>query len=221
MRLLLVVPDILNLTPEQRKKRGKNPLSGPLGPKGHLTPETFLELFNGKLKEDEFEKPYYEGISLHPYVFKTRKPVKKAGEFPERAHAPENEADAKHVRDEIKAMISGLQDQAEEELGARKPIWVTELGFPVRAELEGKPDPTHPPVTVQEQALLVQATFSMLERSQTSLKVAHAIYYNIRDIPGEQWDQHSGLLTNTGFPRPAWETFRKLAGGLACTVGPC
>lgn len=151
----------------------------------------------------------------------TRKPVKKAGEFPERAHAPENEADAKQVRAEIKSMIEGVQEQAEEDLGTTKPIWVTELGFPVRSEVEGRPDPTVPAVTVQEQALLLHAAFAMLERSPARLKVEHAIYYNIQDLEGQSWEHHAGLLTNTGSPRPAWEAFRKLAGGQACKAAPC
>jgi hypothetical protein len=162
----------------------------------------------------KLESPY-QGISLHPYVFKT---VDGKNEAP---HVPRDEADAKQVRIEIKAMIRGVQEQAEEDLKTSKPIWVTELGFPVRSEVEGRPDASIPAVTVQEQALLIREAFSMLKSRPAKLKVEHAMYYNIQDLPGESWEHHAGLLTDSGFPRPAWEAFRKLAGGKACTAAPC
>ena len=209
---------------DKKTKKGstkREKFDGPLGPKGHETPRTFLRFFDETLEEEPALKSPYQGISLHPYVFKTLKPPKNSGERSERPHAPGDEADAKQVRKEIKGMIRGVQDQAEHDLHTSKPIWVTELGFPVRSEVEGKPDPSIPAVTVQEQALLLRATFAMLERSPAQLKIEHAIYYNIQDLPGESWEHHAGLLTNTGYPRPAGEAFRKLAGGKACTAAPC
>jgi hypothetical protein len=200
----------------KNNKSRKEILEGPLGRGGHESPRTFLQIFDKTLLEEKLENPY-QGISLHPYVFKTV----GAGKGNEVLHAPADEADAKQVKKEVKAMIRGVQKQAEEDLKTSKPIWVTELGFPVRSEVEGRPDPSIPAVTIQEQALLVRETFAMLKSRPTNLKVEHAMYYNIQDRPGESWEFHAGLLTDTGFPRPAWEAFRKLAGGKACTAAPC
>ena len=190
--------------------------------KGHETPRAFLRTFDNTLNaKPKLEKPY-QGISLHPYVFKTRNPEKKH----EKAHAPRNEPDAKQVRSEIKGMVEGVHDQVFHDLKASKPIWVTELGFPVRSEVGGKPDKFIPKVSLNEQMLLLRASFYMLLHLPYYLRVEHAIYYNVQDLPGESWEHHTGLLEESplgqsGAPRPAWNTFAHLAGGKACSVAPC
>jgi hypothetical protein len=183
------------------------------GPTGHDTPRGFLKTFDKTLKEAPELKDPYDGISLHPYVFKTRNPKKKH----EKAHVPRDEFDAKQVRGEIKGMIWGVHKQSVEDLKTSKQIWVTELGFPVRSE----DHKSIPPVTQHEQELLLHASFSMLLHNPGNLTVAHAIYYNIQDLPNDSWEHNAGLLEGSGKPRPAWEAFRKLAGGKACTAAPC
>jgi hypothetical protein len=172
------------------------------------TPRAFLKQFNAALGTPaEGEPPFYEGLSLHPYVFKTRHPKKK-----EAAHAPTNEGDAKQVGREIKGEISGVQSLEKEMLGARQPVWVTELGFPVKSEIEGHVSKPIPPVEPGEQKLLLLATFPMLHRTK-ALEVERAIYYNIEDLAGESWEHHCGLFDGNHEPRPAWTAFTKLAGG--------
>jgi hypothetical protein len=188
--------------------------------KGHLTPRAFLKTFNEALEaEPKLENPY-TSVSLHPYIFKTRNSAKK-----QRAHVPKTEDDAVQVRREIKAMIIGVQKLEEQMLKEPKPIWVTELGFPVRSEdpdKPGKPSTSIPPVDSPEQKLLVQATFFWLLHSPERLQVDHAFYYNIEDLPGPAWDHHAGLLREDRRPRPAWTAFSELAGGEECPHStPC
>lgn len=202
------------------------------GAEGHYRPRAFMKIFDATLEESPKLEDPYDGISLHPYVFKTRNPKKKH----EKAHKPRDATDARQVRGEIKGLIWGVHAQSVkdfEKAGEKepnKPIWVTELGFPVRSEIEGNEDKSIPPVSLSEQSLLLQATFSMLAHHPGNLQIQHAIYYNIQDLPTESWENHSGLLEESinkegkslpGNPRPAWEAFRKLAGGKACTVAPC
>jgi len=174
-----------------------------------LTPRAFLKKFNAALGSPaEGEKPFYQGISLHPYVFKTRHPKNKE----EASHAPKNEGDAKQVATEIKGEINGVESLEKEMIGKKPPVWVTELGFPVRSELHGKESKSIPKVEPGEQKLLLLATFPMLRRTK-ELNVERAIYYNIEDLAGEQWEHHCGLFDGNHDPRPAWGAWTKLAGG--------
>jgi hypothetical protein len=187
---------------------------------GHLTPRAFLRQFNAALEGKAKLANPYGSVSLHPYTFKTltAKEIQKAKEAKKHRgpHAPENEEDAKQVSSEIKGMIIGVQKVEKHMLGERKPIWVTELGFPVRSEDHGKPSKTIPAVSPEEQKLLLRASFGMLAQAPESLKVEHAFYYNIEDLPGPSWEHHAGLLNEKHDPRPAWTAFSNLAGGKAC-----
>ncbi|MGE4123165.1 MAG: LamG domain-containing protein [Solirubrobacterales bacterium] len=188
-----------------------------------LTPRAFLKQFNEALKtEPKLEEPY-GALSLHPYRFKTK--IKKG----EKLHVPKNEADAIQVRKEVKSMIAGVHNLQAKQLGGSKPIWITELGFPVRSEEGGKPSTKIPAVSEPEQKLLVRQTLWALLHSPARLEVDRAIYYNIEDrpaeFPGENgggWDHHSGLLTEGRQPRPAWTAYANLAGGKECPhSAPC
>jgi hypothetical protein len=193
---------------------------------GHLTPRAFLRQFNAALEGKAKLANPYGSVSLHPYTFKTltAKEIKKAKEEKKHRgpHAPENEDDAKQVSREIKGMIIGVQKLEKHMFGERKPIWVTELGFPVRSEDHGRPSKSIPAVSPEEQKLLLRASFGMLAQAPESLKVEHAFYYNIEDLPGPSWEHHAGLLNENHDPRPAWTAFSNLAGGKACPhASPC
>jgi hypothetical protein len=188
--------------------------------KGHLTPRSFLKQFNEALETTpKLENPY-GSVSLHPYVFKTRtaEDVKRH----RGAHAPKDEEDAKQVRNEVKGMIKGVRKLEKHMLGENKPIWVTELGFPVRSEEDGHSSKSIPPVDPTEQKLLLRASFAMLLGSRKSLEIEHAFYYNIEDLPGPSWEHHAGLLNENHRPRPAWTAFSTLADGKECPHStPC
>jgi hypothetical protein len=190
---------------------------------GHETARSFMRRFDQKLKSLGMKEPY-SGISIHPYVFKVRTKTNRSGHVPkaqsELISKKEAEEDTEQVMAEVKNQIISIHNQVYNDLNVSLPIWVTELGFPVRSELEGKPSKLVPKVEPKEQRALLNATFSMLHRLEYYL-IEHAIYYNIQDLPGESWEHHSGLLEEGGTPRGAWEAFRKLAGGSACKAAPC
>ncbi|MFL5897565.1 MAG: hypothetical protein ACJ76D_03750 [Solirubrobacterales bacterium] len=99
-----------------------------------------------------------------------------------------------------------------------KPLWVTELGYPVA-------NPGNignvPAVSNDIQKQLVHSVFSMIQNNRGRLNIAHAFYYNIQDENLSGWEHHSGLLTVDKKARPAWTAFSNLAGGKSCPFGPC
>ena len=173
-------------------------------PECHLTPRVFLKRMDQKLTE--LGTPgAYDAISLHPYVFKT-------GEGRQQ-HAPRDEGDVRRISSAIKRVITSVHA-----LKPSKPIWVTEVGFPV--ENPGN-KANVPPVTNSIQKLLVHASFSMMQNNRERLNIAHAFYYNIQDDALAGWEYHSGLLRLNGSARPAWTAYSNLAGGKSCPHAPC
>ncbi|HYH54218.1 MAG TPA: LamG domain-containing protein, partial [Solirubrobacterales bacterium] len=173
-------------------------------PQCHLTPRVFLKRMDEQLKALSYSNAY-DGMALHPYVFK----IGERG----RQHAPRDEADVKQLSIAIRRVIAGVH-----KLHPDKPLWITEIGFPV-ANPGNKAKV--PPVTNHIQRLLVQATFSMMQNYRIHLNIPHAFYYNIQDDAKAGWEYHSGLLTLKGNARPAWSPYSELAGGKPCPHAPC
>ena len=170
-------------------------------PECHLTPRAFMKGMDEKLLELKSSNAY-DAMALHPYVFKIGEHGKQ--------QPPKNGEEVKEVTKVIKRVITGLHS-----LHSGKPLWITELGFPVaNPEKAGN----NPPVTPPIQKLLVKASFSMIQNNRKRLNIPHAFYYNIQDDPasGRVWDYFSGLLNAQGKPRPAWTAYSNLAGGQAC-----
>jgi len=173
-------------------------------PACHLTPRAFFKRMDLKLSELGYSNAY-DAISLHPYVFK----IGMRGH----QHAPRDEGDVKQASRAIKRVITSLHH-----LKLGKPLWITELGFPVAnpGNVAGVPAVSNP---IQKQ--LVQASFSMMQNNRQRLNIAHAFYYNIQDTDNPGWDSHSGLLTVKGQARPAWNAYSSLADGKSCPHAPC
>ncbi len=184
------------------------------GNPGHITPREFLREVKNQLgnAEPNLADPY-QGISVHPYVFKIRDPkhmkfglhapgsIKRGAlegkgiKKPEQLAEELAQEDAEQVAKEIQRMISNVR-------GMGAPIWVTEFGFPVYSS-----EPKVPAVSVSEQALLVGETLSMLLKKRKHLNVKRALYYNIQDLPGGEWSHHTGLLNEKRDQRPSWKAF--------------
>ena len=173
-------------------------------PSCHQGARQFLEAMDEELKELNYngEHQGYDAISLHPYVFEVGRPHHK--------HAPVNAQQVKDVKNEIRSKIAEVHS-----LHVNKPIWVTELGFPV-----ANPAKTAhvPPVSPLIQRSLVKSSFTMMQNNRDRLNIAHAFYYNIQDAPsvGTGWEYYSGLLDVEKDPRPAWGGYSELAGGQSC-----
>ncbi len=178
--------------------------NGGCHPECHLTPRVFLERMDKELAKLEYSNAY-DAVSLHPYIFKIGKRHHQ--------HPPRDEGDVKRVSKAIKRVIAGVH-----KLKPGKPLWITELGFPVaNPGNKGKV----PEVTNSIQKLLVQASFSMMQNNRKGLNIARAFYYNIQDHAKLGWEYHSGLLTLKGVARPAWASYSNLAGGEPCPNAPC
>jgi len=143
----------------------------------------------------------YDGVSLHPYAF-------KVGE--KEPHAPENmpgQTDdlVAKVRANIKTVRSAMVGG-----NTNKPIWVTEIGFPVESDRED----VFPKVAEPTQATLIEKTMKMLAEEHDALGIEHAFLWNIRDKSEPAWDWHCGLRkVNGGFRREAWKAFTGVTGG--------
>ena len=167
----------------------------------HETAVKFLELMG--------HESAYDALSLHPYVFKVGKQ--------HHLHKPRENMpqDYGELAKAVKRLITDVH-----KFDKKKPIWITELGFPVINTLNPG---VFPPVSPSVQKALLQASFSMVQNNRARLNIEHALYYNIQDKPetnqeraeGEVWEAHAGLLALSGARRPAWYAYRCLAEGLA------
>jgi transcriptional regulator with XRE-family HTH domain len=112
------------------------------------------------------------------------------------------------------------------ELGSRTeemPIWITEIGWPVRGGGGNPNDKVHWLVDEETQRDLLNSTFSMMKGEQSErfpikgFRLSAIMYYNIADgvdsIPKGQWDFHCGLIEDSvkpeeGKKRKAWYAFQ-------------
>jgi len=97
---------------------------------------------------------------------------------------------------------------------ARKPIWLTELGWATG----GPPSPFRTSTSGQT-ARLVQSYRTVLAL-RPRYHVDAVVWFAWRDRPlaaGEHdwWAPHAGLFSLAGKPKPAWRAFTSLTGGLA------
>jgi hypothetical protein len=123
--------------------------------------------------------------------------------------------------------------KGEEEKIAKKPIWITEIGWPV----EGHgvyDDGSHLPVSEKMQSMLLQHSFGAIKAKAGHLDVTKLLFYNssdntakisgnpttdeIREGPAN-WANHCGLVEDNGGwgneqgnKREAWSTFENQIG---------
>jgi hypothetical protein len=90
---------------------------------------------------------------------------------------------------------------------ARRPIWITELGW-----ASGGP---HSPFTFDplSQAQLIGNTIASVAAHRRALGIAGFVYFGWRDAPtysgrSDFWGLHTGLLSLDGTPKPSLAAFR-------------
>jgi len=127
------------------------------------------------------------GFAIHPYAF-------TAGQqFPEFANEVIN----------IRTVLNRRP------LGSSKPLWITELGWPVQYENA---------VDVTTQADLLRRSFDWVKSVAASYNVQALTWHNARDYPTAKWDFHCGLRDLNGSFRPAWYAFQGETGAPAWPV---
>ena len=144
----------------------------------------------------------YAAVGVHPYAF--------AGAS---GKAPVNATQIDEVTTKVKKHIQEVHN------ATSKPIWITELGWPVDFH-----DPAHPTFECNGShnceklrgEMLIDA-FDMIKENSENLNIRTVFYYNFRDPklnPGEtdEWDKNCGLIGRNGHFREAAYAFEAEAG---------
>ncbi|MBS1675837.1 MAG: hypothetical protein JST08_00485 [Actinobacteria bacterium] len=95
--------------------------------------------------------------------------------------------------------------------GKNKPIWITEIGWPVEnGAITPEPQPeTHPRVSEVEQAKLLASVIPMIKGSASEFNIKNLFWYNVEDFGGSKWDGYCGLFTSSGQKRGSLAKFRE------------
>jgi hypothetical protein len=86
-------------------------------------------------------------------------------------------------------------------------LWITEIGWATG----GNESPLT--VTPDIQAANLTRSYRLLAKTRKRLKLAGAIWYSWRDLPGLIWFNHTGLFDEALNPKPSWYAFVGLTGG--------
>lgn len=132
----------------------------------------------------------YDGLSIHPYSIGIEGGPSRS--YPDRAAGVPSNISAAYLA------------QVGAGLGA-KPLWVTEVGWPV----EGSGSQS---VNEGEQAGLVNETYNWLKANWLTYNVKYAAWYLYRDTNEPTWDYHAGLRKADGTYRPSWFEYQAQAG---------
>jgi polysaccharide biosynthesis protein PslG len=90
----------------------------------------------------------------------------------------------------------------------RARVWITEFGW-----ASGGPR-NKLTVSPARQATYLRKTYRLLAANRKRLRIAGAVWYSWRDVPGGTvWFDYTGLFTADLTPKPAWGAFVGLTGG--------
>ena len=164
------------------------------------TPHTFMQEMNASFPA---VKPWVYGVAIHPYEFGT-------------TSISDIEADIKEARTDVNA-----------NLGLNKPLWITEIGWPVEGHNTGVHEDS---LEWQEKDL--NSLFNWVKTEATGKNIQALIFYMYRDdAPNESqgpWAHYCGLRSaenpakkweEKSF-RPAWYAFQSQTGAAKWPVGP-
>ncbi|MGI9556791.1 MAG: hypothetical protein ACR2N5_02500 [Solirubrobacterales bacterium] len=112
--------------------------------------------------------------------------------------------------DGVRFQVEAMREAMEESGAADLPIWVTEIGW-------GSSDRGGLMVGLDGQARMLTEAFELFERNRDSWKLEGVVWFSWRDdrtLPGRNvFDGSSGLLTDGGERKPAFDSYAALAGG--------
>jgi len=149
-------------------------------------------------------KAAYDGLSIHPYALGREG---FAGEwlhtYPEKATGVWSNVDGAYNAQK------NAQTNGEGTLGA-KPLWITEVGWPVD-EGSGSPyDPQH--VDEGEQAGLLNETYNWTKSHFSEYNIKYVAWYFYQDINAPTWSYKSGLKNIDGDYRQSWYAYQGQTG---------
>ncbi len=123
------------------------------------------------------------GVAIHPYGFSLGSQI---SEFTK----------------EVTTIRKVLNGQSQ---GSSKPLWITELGWPVAGTGQSLVDaPT--------QASLLKQSFNWVKSNAGTYNIQALTWHAARDINNEKWDYHCGLRDLSGKYRQSWWEFQQQAG---------
>jgi len=132
----------------------------------------------------------YEGLGIHPYGFEEGVPPGKKG-------AGEATTEVVKVREALNS----------KKWGPSRSLWITELGW----HLAGKGQP--PVKDEDEQARLLNESFTWVKANATAMNIQSLIWYNYRDNDlSDNWAYSCGLRDQVGHFRRSWYAFQEQAG---------
>jgi hypothetical protein len=135
------------------------------------------------------------GLGLHPYAY-------GAGSL-----GP--------IENNIQTARKNLEDLGHSEL----PIWITEIGWPVKPE--SPVEAPFFPVEASEQSSMLNELLSWYEAAPQQQYLRALVYYFYRDFNWNgRWDSFTGLRKQNGEFRPAWFTFQAHTGAFNWPVPP-
>lgn len=90
----------------------------------------------------------------------------------------------------------------------KTPIWVTEIGWATSGAR------TPYTTSLAGQARNLRVSFGQLSKAAKKLKIAGVIWYALRDTADlSTWTTRTGLFSQGGTPKPAWNSFVRFTGG--------
>lgn len=131
---------------------------------------------------------YFDGVAVHPYSFLSPDAGSGAGPLDERF-----------------ARVGAIESVLRHHGAGAKPMWITELGW---STCNARPDCT----TQHDQAQWLADAFSLV-RGRYSHFVRAVFVYHLDDfaVAPDDREDHYGLLSLGGAPKPAWSVVRQEA----------
>lgn len=97
-----------------------------------------------------------------------------------------------------------------------KTVWMTEMGWSTlttRCAHPGVTESRPSGVSREQQAAFLEQAYACMAADRF---LTHAMWFSLRDAgTGNAYDQHLGLMTHDGTPKPSFNTFRRLFAGTA------
>ncbi|HXS33145.1 MAG TPA: hypothetical protein VN758_05145 [Solirubrobacterales bacterium] len=150
----------------------------------------FEEISKNVSLNNEF-KSKNSGLGLHPYSFAGNEAGNITG-FQEGVNAG-------------RAALTKFDSSA-------KPIWITEMGWPVDGEGYDKAKAA---AGEMEQASLLTSSYNWLKEQSVAKNIEFAAWYNYSNYDNEKWSYHCGLRNWYGIYRPSWWAYQEQTGAPA------
>jgi FG-GAP-like repeat len=170
---------------------------GDINDGANRTPHTFMQEMNAKFPA---VKPWVYGVAIHPYEFGANSNLR------------------------IWEDITQARSDVNSYLGTNKPLWITEIGWPVQGH-----NVDVPAASLSEQEGALKDLFKWVKQEATGKNIQALIFYMYRDdaLGNGTWAHFCGLRSaqpverySQSTFRPAWYAFQEEVGAPKWPVAP-